>query len=293
MILQKHPRLRISLCFFFCTLAISYHESKASPRSCRTFLQQSRRYESMGMKKAGLELLLKHIKRCSVGRYLAKASRLSFDLGRQDQAINLMAMAIQHESDVDERKDYKEELASFRKALIRKARIRLVQERPSNFFRKGFRNIGGFRAVKIRRRLERRVCLNAFPGARAVKLRCRLSRSLDLRILFHLGKSTLRPESMALVESIVEASRPLLKAETRLLILGHTDPSGTKSFNLYLSRQRAKSVRAALIARGIPSSKILVEGMADDQPVASNKTREGRAQNRRVEFSLLKTNQRN
>ncbi len=74
--------------------------------------------------------------------------------------------------------------------------------------------------------------------------------------------------------------------ESRVLVEGYTDDRGGNALNQRLSEQRARSVQEALVARGIDASRIEVAGRGPAQPVASNDTPEGRAQNRRVELTF-------
>lgn len=77
--------------------------------------------------------------------------------------------------------------------------------------------------------------------------------------------------------------------ETKLIIVGHTDNTGNAQANIVLSKGRADAVVKYLTDKGIPSDRFqVVEGKGDTQPVASNKTTEGKAKNRRVEITLLK-----
>ena len=69
-------------------------------------------------------------------------------------------------------------------------------------------------------------------------------------------------------------------------VVGHTDSTGSHSYNMSLSQRRAQSVASYLIAQGVDGSRVSTRGMGPDQPVASNATAEGRAQNRRVEVTL-------
>ena len=71
-------------------------------------------------------------------------------------------------------------------------------------------------------------------------------------------------------------------------ISGHTDNSGNEANNLRLSGARAKSVADYLIGKGINKERIKIKGYGSSQPIAENKSEEGRAKNRRVEFKILK-----
>ena len=72
-------------------------------------------------------------------------------------------------------------------------------------------------------------------------------------------------------------------------VIGHTDSTGSDAINLPLSVQRAQSVRDYLVARGVPSTRILIDGVGSSRPVADNTTEVGRARNRRVEILLSDT----
>ncbi len=77
--------------------------------------------------------------------------------------------------------------------------------------------------------------------------------------------------------------------KTRINIIGHTDSSGGRELNMRLSQQRADSVGSNLITQGVDASRISMSGVGPDQPVASNSTAEGKAQNRRVTLTLSPT----
>ena len=91
---------------------------------------------------------------------------------------------------------------------------------------------------------------------------------------------TLRPESGAQLDVVAAlmASQPQLT----LQVIGHTDSTGSVSGNLTLSAQRANAVVDALVQRGVKVSRLSAIGMGSNQPIASNATEAGRAQNRRV-----------
>jgi outer membrane protein OmpA-like peptidoglycan-associated protein len=69
-------------------------------------------------------------------------------------------------------------------------------------------------------------------------------------------------------------------------VAGYTDSTGSRQLNMTLSQQRADSVGSALITQGVAANRVRTSGMGPDNPVASNSTAEGKAQNRRVEITL-------
>ncbi|SNT71825.1 OmpA family protein [Paracoccus seriniphilus] len=73
---------------------------------------------------------------------------------------------------------------------------------------------------------------------------------------------------------------------SRVEVVGHTDNTGSASYNMDLSQRRAQSVAGILTAGGVAGSRIVAVGRGEDQPVASNATEQGRAQNRRVEILI-------
>jgi outer membrane protein OmpA-like peptidoglycan-associated protein len=76
-------------------------------------------------------------------------------------------------------------------------------------------------------------------------------------------------------------------ADTAIRVSGHTDNTGSRQYNQTLSERRAASVASYLGTQGVAQQRMLVQGMAFDQPIADNSTADGRAQNRRVEIYIL------
>ena len=76
-------------------------------------------------------------------------------------------------------------------------------------------------------------------------------------------------------------------SNSTILVSGHTDSTGNADYNLNLSRERAQSVASYLQGQGIKSTRFEVLGMGSSNPIASNSTAEGRAQNRRVELKII------
>ncbi len=102
---------------------------------------------------------------------------------------------------------------------------------------------------------------------------------------FETGKSTLTPESEAILNGVAESL--VANDSIRVQVAGHTDNTGSLALNRRLSRARADAVRTYLISRGVAEDRLTARGYGPDQPVASNRTAEGRAQNRRVELTRI------
>jgi outer membrane protein OmpA-like peptidoglycan-associated protein len=103
-------------------------------------------------------------------------------------------------------------------------------------------------------------------------------------LLFETNSAALRPELRRDLQSI--AASISRYPDTRIEVIGHTDNTGSAAFNQDLSQRRASSVGNVLRDSGVPSGRLAVFGRGEEQPVASNLTPEGRAQNRRVEIII-------
>ncbi len=105
-----------------------------------------------------------------------------------------------------------------------------------------------------------------------------------LRIHFETDKADITPYSRPLVKKFADF---LLKNKgSQVLITGHTDWRGSNYYNMVLSKKRAESVRKALIEYGVSPSRLETAGKGEEEPIATNKTEEGMAQNRRIEVTL-------
>ena len=101
-------------------------------------------------------------------------------------------------------------------------------------------------------------------------------------ILFETGKATLKPESMEEIQKVAEYMKK--NPSARFEVQGHTDNQGSDKVNDPLSQQRAEAVVKALEEQGVDPFNLRPVGKGSHEPVADNKTEEGRAKNRRVEF---------
>lgn len=102
---------------------------------------------------------------------------------------------------------------------------------------------------------------------------------------FDFNKATLRSESYPVLFHAVQVL--LQNPDMRVEIQGHTDNIGSDDYNMKLGERRAKTVKDYLVARGISADRLSVRSFGESQPIADNKTADGRAINRRVEFKVL------
>jgi len=126
--------------------------------------------------------------------------------------------------------------------------------------------------------------LKQVKGANVERKGDQLVVKFNSAILFDTGKSKLKPVSK---KDLTEFAKVLKEyKDTDLIVEGHTDNTGKKAKNKKLSLARAKSVIAFLEGQGVEGGRMKPEGFADDRPVAPNNTKEGRAQNRRVQIQI-------
>jgi len=104
---------------------------------------------------------------------------------------------------------------------------------------------------------------------------------------FDFDKSVLKPAGMASLDKLV-VDMGSVDLEV-VIATGHTDSIGSDAYNQKLSVRRAESVKAYLVKKGVDPKKIFTEGKGEKQPVADNKTKEGRAKNRRVVIEVVGT----
>jgi OOP family OmpA-OmpF porin len=117
------------------------------------------------------------------------------------------------------------------------------------------------------------------PAPTAVKV------TFETDTFFAFDKSVLQPAGKAKLEDLVSK---LQGTDIEVIVAtGHTDSTGTDDYNQKLSMRRANAVKAFLVSKGLPAERVFTEGKGEKQPVASNKTAEGRAKNRRVEVEVV------
>jgi OOP family OmpA-OmpF porin len=104
---------------------------------------------------------------------------------------------------------------------------------------------------------------------------------------FDFDKAVLKPEGKAKLDDIVGKLGGI--ALEVIIAVGHTDSVGPDAYNDALSVRRSEAVKAYLVDKGVEKNRVYTEGKGEKQPVADNKTAEGRAKNRRVEIEVVGT----
>ena len=104
---------------------------------------------------------------------------------------------------------------------------------------------------------------------------------------FDFDKSVLKPEGRAKLDDLVSKMSGL-NLEV-IIAVGHTDSVGSDAYNQKLSIRRSEAVKSYLVSKGVEKNRVYTEGKGEKQPVADNKTAEGRAKNRRVEIEVVGT----
>ena len=133
---------------------------------------------------------------------------------------------------------------------------------------------------------ERDKCPNTRPGAVVDLDGCEVEAVIELEgVYFDFDKATIKPEGKA----VLNEAAALLKKHERVVVevAGHTDSTGSETYNQGLSERRANSVKDYLTSQGVTATRLSAKGYGEAQPVASNDTKEGRAENRRVELIVL------
>ncbi len=106
-------------------------------------------------------------------------------------------------------------------------------------------------------------------------------------VLFDFDKAVIKPEGKSKLDDISNKAKGV-NLEV-VIAIGHADSVGSDAYNQRLSIRRAESVKAYLVSKGLEANRVYTEGKGEKQPVAENKTANGRAKNRRVEIEVIGT----
>lgn len=125
----------------------------------------------------------------------------------------------------------------------------------------------------------------AKPAAKPAPVAAKVTLAAD--VLFDFDKAVLKADGKSKLDDLAAKVKDI-NLEV-VIAIGHTDSIGSDAYNQKLSVRRAESVKAYLVSKGVEPNRIYTEGKGEKQPVASNKTKDGRQKNRRVEIEIIGT----
>ncbi len=147
--------------------------------------------------------------------------------------------------------------------------------------------IGGTAGALIGRNMDKQAeeIKKNVPGAEVIREGEGLIVKFDSGILFDVDKADLKDNARTNIQNLATSMKN--NPDTDIMIIGHTDATGSDTYNLGLSQRRAESVRSYALANGITSSRLTTTGKGESEPIADNTTDSGKAQNRRVEIVIV------
>jgi outer membrane protein OmpA-like peptidoglycan-associated protein len=147
--------------------------------------------------------------------------------------------------------------------------------------------IGGVAGTLIGKKMDKQAkeIENSVAGAEVEQVGEGILVKFDSGILFDFNSSALKSNAKTNIAKLVETLNK--EPDTEILVLGHTDNVGTLSANQKVSEARAKAVRDYAVSQGLAGGRIKTEGKNYSEPIASNDTDAGRAENRRVEVVIV------
>ncbi|TWR29666.1 OmpA family protein [Mucilaginibacter pallidiroseus] len=147
--------------------------------------------------------------------------------------------------------------------------------------------VGGTAGAFIGRNMDRQAAeiKQTVPGATVIREGEGILVKFDSGILFDTDKSDLKAAARTNLQNLATSLQN--NPQTNILIVGHTDNTGSDSHNMDLSIRRAESVKSYVAAGGVANSRLTVQGKGESEPIADNSTVDGRAQNRRVEIVIV------
>lgn len=146
--------------------------------------------------------------------------------------------------------------------------------------------LGGTAGAVIGHQMDQRAkeLQQNIPGARVERVGEGILVTFASGLLYDLNSDAVKPTAQA---NLTELARNFTKyRDTDLLVVGHTDSTGTAEYNMSLSQRRSAAAASYLVSQGVPRDRIRTEGRGKTEPVAANDSETGRSQNRRVEVAI-------
>lgn len=127
------------------------------------------------------------------------------------------------------------------------------------------------------------------PGATVIRQGEGIIVKFDSGILFDVDRTDIKSAAQTNLQNLAASLQK--NQQTNILIIGHTDNTGTDDHNLDLSVRRAEAVKSYIIADGVSGARLSTQGKGENEPIADNSNAAGRAQNRRVEIVIVANDQ--
>jgi outer membrane protein OmpA-like peptidoglycan-associated protein len=151
--------------------------------------------------------------------------------------------------------------------------------------------VGGTAGAVIGHKMDKQAAeiQQSVPGATVVRQGEGIIVKFDSGILFDVDQTGLKPAAKSNLENLAASlsSNP----QTNILIVGHTDDTGSDTHNMDLSIRRAEAVKSYIVAGGVSGARLNTQGKGESEPIADNTTVDGRSQNRRVEIVIVANEQ--